>query len=191
MNEIQTRSSLLRRISTGADEMAWVEFHATYSDLIRRVARRRGLQSADIDDAVQEVYVRLGRAMPGFEYDRDRGYFRGYLKRVVISVILDRFRQNRVAETVPLIENADGGAEFDALWESEWRAHHVQRAMQRIAVEFGERDRLAFHHVTANCRSAQDVAKELELSVDQVYQAKSRILRRLGAIVAEQVEAEG
>ena len=39
--------------------------------------------------------------------------------------------------------------------------------------------------------SAAQTAEELQLTVDNVYQIKSRILRRLSELIAEQVEEEG
>ncbi len=39
--------------------------------------------------------------------------------------------------------------------------------------------------------SSDDATEALEMSLDQVYQAKSRILKRLTALIAEQVADEG
>ncbi len=68
--------------------------------------------------------------------------------------------------------------------------YHVGRAMRTIEVEFSEKDRLAFAQHRQG-RSAAETAEALGLSADQVYQARSRILRRVRELVAEQVEDEG
>lgn len=196
MSRYTTRGSLLARLSAGQDELAWQEFCGQYGDLIRRVAQRRGLQPADGDDILQDVLVRLTRAMPGFEYDQARGRFRGYLKRVVLSAISDRFRQGRGASDVQTLGTDSETAaavwpEADAVWEQEWRTYHVMQAMRTIDVEFSEKDRLAFGQYGEQGIAAAVVAEQLGMSVDAVYQAKSRILRRLAELVAEQVAEEG
>ena len=78
-----------------------------------------------------------------------------------------------------------------AVWEREWRQHHVRRAMQRLQSEFNEQDRMAFTLYAVQGGTAARTAEELGLSVDQVYQAKSRILKRLTELIAEQVSNDG
>ena len=72
-----THISLLTRLGRPDDPpeyaAAWAEFHKRYGDLIRRFAMRRGLQSADCDDVLQETLMAIGRAMPDFRYDPKRG----------------------------------------------------------------------------------------------------------------------
>jgi DNA-binding CsgD family transcriptional regulator len=40
-------------------------------------------------------------------------------------------------------------------------------------------------------RDAKETAKQLGMSVDAVYQAKSRIVRRLGQLIEHQIVEEG
>ena len=194
MDPVPTRASLLARLADGSDELAWREFHQLYGGLITRVATRRGLQPADCDDVAQNVLIRLSRAMKGFEYDAARGRFRGYLKRVVMSEIADRARQSRgrrpVSASEEVLSFAAAEPEAERIWEEEWRHHHVERAMRVIETEFGEKDRLAFEHYATQGRGAEETATMLGLSLAQVYQAKSRILRRLADLVASQVKQE-
>lgn len=63
--------------------------------------------------------------------------------------------------------------------------------MQRVRAEFRASDLLAFQLLTQGGRNAQAVALELGISVDSAYQSKSRILKRLRELVAEQVAEEG
>ena len=93
MERFTTRVSLLQRLAAGSGDVAWEEFHAQYGELVRAVARRRGLQPADCDDVLQEVLAKLTGTMPGFTYDPARGRFRGFLKTLVVHAIADRFRQ--------------------------------------------------------------------------------------------------
>jgi RNA polymerase sigma-70 factor (ECF subfamily) len=188
-----TRATLLARLAEGVDPRAWREFHDRYSELIRNFARRTGQQPADCDDIVQEVLLILARTMPRFEYDPARGRFRGYLKTITVRAIFRRLRQTRrvrALEDDGAVPADPSTAEIGASWEIEWRRHHVRRAMRRLESEFNDSDRLAFAEYALSDRPAGDVASELGMTVNQVYQAKSRILRRLSEVIAEQTADE-
>lgn len=190
-----TRASLLARLADSSDELAWQEFHRLYAGLISRVAARQGLQDADVEDVVQTVLLKLAKAMPEFEYDRAKGRFRGFLKTIAMREIVDRFRQKGRGPNVLVSAEALGGvaadADADRIWEEEWRTYHVQQAMRTIEVEFSEKDRMAFEQYANQGRSPQETADSLQISVDHVYRAKSRILARLSELVAVQIEEEG
>ncbi len=79
----------------------------------------------------------------------------------------------------------------DEIWEADWRQYHIARAMQAIEVEFSAKDREIFAAYVGQTRSAAETAEMLGVSLDQVYQAKSRILARLSALVAAQIDEEG
>ncbi|MFG0316888.1 MAG: sigma-70 family RNA polymerase sigma factor [Planctomycetota bacterium JB042] len=181
----RTRASLLARLSGDADRATWLEFFDAYGPLVHGYARGRGLQPVDADDVVQEVLLSLMRAMPGFRYDPARGRFRGYLRTVTARAISARIRQNRPAAALQDVELSDPAlsTDDDAVWEDEWRRYHVRRAMRVVEGEFGERDRLAFTRYAVNGDPPEQTARELGMSVDQVYQAKSRILRRLSTLI--------
>ncbi len=53
----ETRASLIVRLRDAADVAAWDEFVATYGPLVYRLALRQGLQAADADDVVQQVFA--------------------------------------------------------------------------------------------------------------------------------------
>lgn len=186
-----THISLLARLGEGADPLAWAEFCHRYGELIRNFARSRNLQPADCDDVLQDVLMALTRAMPGFEYDPSRGKFRSYLKTVTLHAIFARSRQNNGHVSLPEVEAAAARPDIESLWDEQWRQYHLRQAMSRIEAEFNETDLAAFTQYALSGRSAKDTAGTLGLSLDQVYQAKSRILKRLSALIDEQVEEEG
>jgi RNA polymerase sigma-70 factor (ECF subfamily) len=190
-----THVSLLQRLARGrnADSSAWDEFYERYGDLIRGYARARGLQPTDCDDVVQDVLLALTRAMPGFEYDPGKGRFRGYLRTMVVHAVHRKSfqrRGERALEDAAAADLSDGG-DADDQWETQWRQHHLRLAMRTVRVEFNAADLAAFDAYAVEGRSAGQTAETLSMTVEQVYQAKSRILRRLGVLVAQQVQEEG
>ncbi len=190
-----THISLIERLSDGRDPVAWHEFCSRYGDLIRNFARHQRLQPADVDDIVQDVLVALTKAMPGFTYDPSKGKFRSYLKTVTLHAIFARSRQKRgevaLVDMKTAAEAAGADAATESLWDEQWRQYHLRQAMRIIESEFNEADISAFKQYGVSGRSAKDVADELGVSVDSIYQAKSRILKRLSAIIEQQVAEEG
>jgi len=78
-----TRPSLLVRIRDAQDMPAWGIFVEVYAPLIHGYLRKRGLQDADAADVTQEVLRRVASAIRRFDYDPQRGGFRGWLFTVV------------------------------------------------------------------------------------------------------------
>jgi RNA polymerase sigma-70 factor (ECF subfamily) len=190
-----THASLLARLADGQDPAAWREFHERYDELIRGFARRQNLQPADCDDVAQDVLLALSKAMPGFRYDPTKGKFRSYLKTVVLHTIFKRAKRKPGEVNLEYIEEATHAAtedkDIEEIWEEEWRQYHIRLARRRIELEFSEADRAAFEAYALGGRDARETAQALGMSVDQVYQAKSRILKRLSELINQQVAEEG
>lgn len=181
----QTRASLLARLSGGADRATWLEFFDRYGALLHGYARNRGCQAVDADDVVQDVLMALMRAMPNFTYDPARGRFRSYLRTITARAVLAKTRQNRPATSLQDVEAVDPAlrTDDDAVWEEEWKRYHVRRAMRVIEREISERDRLAFTRYALSGEAPERTAEELGMTVDQVYQVKSRVLKRLSTLI--------
>ncbi len=190
-----TRATLLTRLSEGLDPTAWSEFHRRYGELIRGFAIRQGLQQADCDDVLQEVLMILTKSMDRFKYDPTVGKFRSYLKTLAIRAVFRKLRQERrrswLCDYELEAEQRTADSADSEIWEDEWRRHHVRLAMTRLKSEFNDRDRMAFSLYAMQGKSAAQTAEALEMSIDQIYQAKSRILKRLSKLIAEQIEDEG
>jgi len=191
-----THITLLARLTGGGDTAAWREFCDRYEELIRGFGRRRGLAPADLDDVVQDVMLALTKSMPGFEYDPSKGKFRSYLKTVTLHAIFQRSRQNPGAAQLGSSAGTMSGVgpsddETEETWEAEWRQYHLRMAMRTIKSEFNPDDLAAFESYAVHGHDAALVAGQLGMSVDAVYQAKSRILKRLSQVIGAQVAEEG
>lgn len=194
-----TDAALLGRLAPGADPWVWRELHDGYAELVRSYARRRGLPGSECDDVVQEVFLRLIRGASGFRYDRARGRFRGFLHTLTARAVADRFRRLRREEAWRrgAAQEGEGASTtaptespLDVAWETEWRAWHAARAMHQIEIEFGPRDREAFRRSWLHGVPVAVVAAEMELSVEQVYKARSRISLRLAELVRARIRNE-
>lgn len=103
---------LLPRIAAGATA-AVDECIARYGGLVWSLAKRRFRDSADVEDAVQEIFVDLWRSAGRF--DPAAGSEVAFVATVARRRLIDRLRrQGREVETVPLAAAADaeGAARF-------------------------------------------------------------------------------
>jgi len=194
-SHLSTHASFLVELADG-DQAAWHKCYDRYGELVRAVSHKSGLQANDCDDVLQEVMEALAKRLPTFKYDPARGKFRDYLKEIARNVIRRRNSCQNSGE-IPL-EDIGGPsaavpkeAEFEKLWEDQWRQYHLRLAMRIVEEELNDRDLEAFRQYAVEGVDVQTVAATLGMSGEQVYQAKSRILRRLREIIREQVEAEG
>src|SRR5262245_31400848 len=83
----RTHASLLIRLRDPADGEAWAEFHQLYGPMIRGWCRH--WFPRELDDMAQEVFMRLSTCLRGFEYQPEKGRFRGYLKTVTSRLMAD------------------------------------------------------------------------------------------------------
>jgi RNA polymerase sigma-70 factor (ECF subfamily) len=179
---LHTRPSLLVRIRDAQDGVSWQTFVDTYAPVVYRYCRLRSLQDADAADVTQDVLTEVARCIRTFVYQPERGRFRdwlGTLTRRRLARHLDK--QNRgVVETVG-DEGLDevGATQADAEWTDEFNAQVLQVALERVRPHFEPATWQAFEAVWLHNRSAAQAAEELQLPIEAVYVAKSRVLKRL------------
>lgn len=186
-----THLTLLMRLRDRSDELSWPEFHERYGQLLYRYARARGASHPDAEDAVQEVEMYLFKAMDGFEYDARKGRFRAYLRAAIVHALARR--ASRDARQPAMIDphnfdylNSHMEADGDGRWEREWQLHRLRWAMRTIAPEFEANTLRAFELHVLGGKAPAETAAELGISRDSVYQAKSRVLKRLKERLAEE-----
>lgn len=191
-----TRASLLVRLRDLRDGAAWEEFVEIYAPLVYAFARRHGLQDADAGDLAQDVLRAAVQALPRFTLDRQRGTFRGWFF-TVLRHEFGKFVQTRRRQphgggdpaTQRLLEGQAAPAAAEALWDQEYQARLFTWAAERARPDFREPTWQAFWRTAVEGQEVTVVAAALGLSVGAVYEARSRVLARIQALVQE-VEGE-
>lgn len=177
---METNPSLLRRLSSKEDSLAWSRFVALYTPLVDRWIGQLGFREPDRSDLVQEVFIVLLGKVSSFQYDR-LGSFRGWLRTVTVNKCRDLARR-RGRETEPrFVETIERAAEDDTqlLTQQEYRDYLSRTALKMMREHFSESTwRACWEHVAMG-RNAKDVAEELGMSENAVYLARGRVLRRL------------
>jgi RNA polymerase sigma-70 factor (ECF subfamily) len=173
---------------------AWARLVDVFSPIVYRWARRSGLAEADAADVVQDVFLAVAKGIGGFERQKDSGSFRSWLATITRNRIRDFFRKKARYET------AEGGtralqrlnqmsadapqepsdAELDQSVDLAELGHRIPaRVLQILKADCEPKTWQAFWMTAVLGDSASDVAQRLNINVASVYQAKSRMLRRL------------
>lgn len=172
-----THSSLLVQLRDGSSSPAWEEFVVTYQPLIQRTLRATGISASDLDDAVQDVLLKLLHVLPAFAYQRQRGFFRHWLKRVTRNTARDRQRRRQLP-TLPADSVEDLPA-AEQRWDSEFERALLQTAVRQIQGEFRPRTWKCFEHHLIQGDTAQATALQVGVSINAVYVNCSRVTARL------------
>src|SRR5579863_1553334 len=92
---IPTRQSLLSRLKDWNDQESWRDFFETYWKLIYNAAIKAGLSDTEAQDVVQETVISVLKNMPNFDYDPQKGSFKGWLLRLANWRVVDQFRKRQ------------------------------------------------------------------------------------------------
>jgi RNA polymerase sigma-70 factor (ECF subfamily) len=180
----RTSSTLLDKVRANEGE-AWRRFVRLYSPLVYAWAKRCGLANQDAADVLQEVFHAVARSVGQFRSEGSTGSFRGWLWVITRNKVRDHFRaggappvggsemQQRLQD-IPDVEPESWSREGDCS-----RAALVRRATELIRDDFEPRTWQAFWRLAVENHPARDIATDLGMTLDAIYQAKARVLRRL------------
>ena len=182
---VVTPTSLLVR-ARALDPAAWVRLVDLYAPLVYRWGRQAGLQDSDAADIGQDVFRAVARALPTFRNDRPGDTFRGWLRTITRNKVRDFARKADAGRGVGgsnaqavLHEIPDPAGAGDAPGDADEELLLLRRAVEMVLADLKEENRQAFLRVVMDDQDPADVARDLGMTVNAVYLAKSRILRRL------------
>jgi DNA-directed RNA polymerase specialized sigma24 family protein len=151
-----------------ADNEAWQRPDAFYSPLLRDWLRSHAFPQYDQDDLVQDILHTVALEMPGFQYDREKGGFRAWLRTVLIHRLRNYWRQQRSRSLATAADNfitgvldhlEDPRSSLAQVWDREHDQRyvyvhpgHYRRLPSRGAVESFTNRSLGLHHVPRNLR---------------------------------------
>jgi RNA polymerase sigma-70 factor (ECF subfamily) len=190
---IETSLSLLTRLRRSPEPETWTRLVALYSPLIRAWLRRYDVQDSDADDLMQEVLLAVSKDLDKFEHGGQPGAFRGWLKAVLVNRLRnfwrarDRRPQARGDTDMDerLAQLDDPASEMSRIWNREHDQCVLRQLLALVEPHFSPSTWKAFCRVALDGARADLVAQELEISLNAVFVAKSRVLSRL------RQEAEG
>lgn len=189
MSQDTLSTTLLSQLRAARPE-AWERLAYLYGPIVIASCRRLGVAASDTDDLLQEVFTACARGLPGFRRDRAGDSFGGWLATITRNKVRDHFRKagkqfHAAGGTEPLLrlnqvadEQATASLADSDSPESQRRLV-VHRATELVRGEFEEPTWAAFRLTTTDNLSPAEAAERLGVSVNAVYKARSRVLRRL------------
>lgn len=184
-----TRASLIRAIGDG-DGHAWDEADAIYRPLIQKWLRRYGLQSNDVEDLTQDVFATLVREIGNFEHNGRIGAFRNWLRTTTFNLVSNALRKRGGSERVGgeglnalLAAMNDPSSDLSREFDLEHDRLIIQRLLARVADQCEPRTMAIFRAHMLEGLAVRDTAKRFDVSEASVHTAKSRVMRKLRAMV--------
>jgi RNA polymerase sigma-70 factor (ECF subfamily) len=161
------------------------EVFSAHAEFVWRSLRRLGVPAADVDDALQEVFLVVHRRIAEYE---DRGFMRAWLFSIARQVSSHyhrgvkrteaRHRGLVISATAPDLE------EIVALREAE-------RVVTAFLDQLDEAQRLVFFLSDIEGLTAPEIAAALDVNVNTVYGRLRKARKRFERVVAERAEREG
>ncbi len=182
-----TDKTLLQRIKDG-DQVSWEEFFRIYRRLIWVCGDDFQLTPHERQELIQLVMIEVFKSQPNFNYDRSKGRFRDYLRKIIMRQALKLRRKRTPLGAVEVEELETGEEEFEGKWQDEWRTHVLAEAMELLKRKMEPVTFQIFEMYALREMPAAEVALQVGVSANTVYIAKSRgaaILRQIIATLDE------
>ncbi len=188
-----TPQTLLRRIAkyaNGDDAAEWAKFTELYEPVIRLYVSQSGNASAaDVDDIVQDIFIRLVDVLRRGEYKRMKGRFRSYLAAMVRRCLIDRHRRamcrkadmqtdivdDEIASTMP-----DPSVIVDMRLRAARRAAATEHVLNRTMLD--AKTVAVYREYAIERQDAGEVARRYGLTLNALRQIKHRVGKMIDAI---------
>jgi RNA polymerase sigma-70 factor (ECF subfamily) len=165
---------------------AWDRLDAIYVPMLKGFLLRQQVSKSHVEDIVQDVMVVVLRKLPDFQRQRT-GSFRTWLRQIAVNCLHEHRRRRRheasgcSGDDIQdlLSQLADPASELTHLWNVEHRRHVMRYAVSQAKSFFSLQTWLAFERTALDDDDCATVARELGMSVNAVYIAKSRVVAKM------------
>ena len=174
------------------DEASWSRFVEVYAPLVYGYLRKRGLQDADAADLTQDTLENVAKAIKHFDYDPQKGSFRGWLFTITRNRLL-RFldqQQRQVTGTGDTLahqnlqQQPNPNSDPQSDWDRDYQKRLFQWAADAVRGHFQNSTWNAFWQTAVEGKPAADVAQSLDLTPAAVYMAKRRVMKKIQQHIA-------
>lgn len=191
---LETRNSLILRLSDKQDIEAWDRFVEIYQPLIFRLVRSKGFQDADAEDIVQEVMVAVSKAIERWVPDPSKGRFRDWLFRIARNLMINYLTRRKhqsfcagrgmfVELLDEHLEHATQPTEVSKEFDLEYRRELFLIGAERVSQSVRTKTWDAFRLTAIEHRSISETASQLQMSEGAVLVARCRVLARFREVV--------
>lgn len=181
-----TTTQMLNDLKSSSNMSAWDSFCNYFRPVVIQFAKQLGLTDVDAEDAAQETMTEFVKAFMNGKYNREKGHLSSWLFGVAKRVIFN-LRGHQPLERL-IADKATGTSFWDLIqddssiertWESEWRQMVLTKCLDKARREFDPKIFKAFELYALSEVPTDEVCRQLKMSRNAVYIAKSRVLSRL------------
>lgn len=169
---------LLVALLLAGDERATRQAWDHFSPLVRRILRRALGPSGDVEDSVQEVFLRFFERIGSL---RDSAALRSYLVAITVNTLRGELRRRRVRRIVHFVDPSEV-PELRVV-DADPEAREALTRFYRILDRLRPNDRIAFVLRAIEGLPLAEIAATLEVSVPtvrrRIARAKTRLLHHI------------
>ncbi len=174
-----TRSSLLSRVRDLDDKTGWCEFDRLYRPMLTRYAARHGLSTSESEEIAQDCMTAVvGRIKKFKRQRRFRAWLRGMVDHKVSDYLAQRCRQQPL-DTKLLGQTPTDGLSSEQVWQEVWNRSHLLECIDSLKTEFAEHTLKAFSMYVLRGEPVRTISRDLGMTPNQIYVAKSRVMTRI------------
>jgi RNA polymerase sigma-70 factor (ECF subfamily) len=190
MSPLETRQSLIVRLKSEQNELAWRDFVCTYERFLDQLARRQGVPERHIPDVTQQILLTIARSIDGWKDDGNVASFRRWLSTVSRNVVIRFMARERKqaggiggSELLAQLQNVEDKP--DEKYIQRYQHELVVWAAEQVRHEFLDTSWRAFWATVIEEQAVDKVAAELKVTPGSIYMSRSRIMARIRKKVAE------
>ena len=187
-------TSMLYRVQQMQPD-AWTCLVETFGPIVYHWCRQSGVRAHDSSDLVQDIFSSVARGIGKFERAKTSGSFRSWLATITRNRVRDYFRRDVIKHPIGTggtnlllqLNNVPDDLEqtLSDINQDSLEDRLPAQVLEKVRTEVEPRTWQAFWQTTVENRNPQQVAEELQMKLASVYQARSRVLRRLRARMDE------
>lgn len=182
-----TTTTILHDLRDYSNQSAWERLAARFRRPIVRFAREMGLSASDADDVAQETLLAFAEAFRRDGYDPQRGRLSKWLFGIAFRQALAARRKRNRAEHdgESALQHVSDENSATLAWDREWEQAMLGECLERVRGEFESATYAAFALTVIEGAEAADAARQLNVPLKSVYNAKHRVLKRIRELRAE------
>ncbi|MCM8535423.1 MAG: sigma-70 family RNA polymerase sigma factor [Lentisphaeraceae bacterium] len=183
MATLNTRLTLIQKISQTQDENSWEEFVHYYKRYLYVVVRNMNISHHDTEELIQTVMLKVWDKLKDFQYHPSKGKFRYWLCTIARNSVVDFIRRSQSQQRrrdglkqekeVANLNNVEL-PEVEEIAEREWQNYIANLALESTKKQFNEKHVNCFL-LYSEGKTITEVAEALGLSENSVYIYKAKV----------------
>lgn len=187
----ETHYSLIARVQELGDDASWTEFLGIYQPVVFRMARKRGLQNADADDVMQQVFLSISTSIERWSVQEGQPPFRAWLTTIARNAITKslarrpRDSASGSSSVMQMIHQVPDVALTTTEIQTEARREVFRWVAEQVRPEFSTETWSVFWQTSIEGLCVTDVALASGRTPGAIYVARYRVLARIKERVHE------